>query len=131
MTSEVDALYPLIGHQLHHLINGPFSVAWVRVEMEDDFGSVGVFVDRGCGTYAYMTDEEGKLYDSLSELRRRYKECGLGSWTQATFKLGIQGKFSIEFGFEDVADVGRSSQRRDAWMARVLGPQAEAVWSAS
>jgi hypothetical protein len=128
MTPEIDALYPSIGHQLNRLIDGPFSIAWVRVEMEDDFGSVGVFVDRGRGTYEYLIDPEGSLYELFSELRRRHKEGGLGSWTQATFRLEGHGGFSIQFGFDDVTDLGQSGQRREAWMERELGPRAEVVW---
>jgi hypothetical protein len=67
----------------------------------------------------------------FSELRRRYREGRLGSWTQATFKLDSSGRFSIEFGFDDVTDLGKSGQRRDTWMKRELGPQAEVVWPES
>ena len=128
MTPELETLYPRIGQQLLDIAGEPFARGFIRVEMGDDFGSVGIFVDRGDGAYAYLTDDDGALYDLFSELRERCIGAGLGAWSQATFSLQGSGAFNIEFGHDDISDLGQGPQRRDAWVRRVLGAQARVHW---
>lgn len=128
MTPELDTLYPRIGQCLLDLAGEPFARGFIGVEMADDFGSVGLFVDRGDGFFHFLTDDDGTLFDLFSELRQRCIGAGLGAWSQATFALHGDGKFSIEFGHDDISDLGQGAQRRDAWIARVLGPQAQVRW---
>lgn len=54
---------------------------------------------------------------------------GMGAWSQATFTLGGNGKFSLQFGFDDVSDLGRASERRDCWMEEHLEPGAQVIRS--
>lgn len=128
MNAEIEQIDPLIGQYLQLMAGSAFSTAWVRVEMTEDFGSVGVFLDRGTGTVDYLTDMEGRLFDLFSELLRRFADGGLGAWTQATFTLDNKGSFKMDLDFDDVSDLAESSVRRDAWMARVLGSQPQVNW---
>lgn len=130
MTPEIESLYGRIGQQLLDTVGEPFAKGYARVEMADDYGSVGLFVDRGDGAWHYAVDESGDMFDSFAELRERCIAAGMGAWSQATFALQGSGKFSIEFGYDDISDMGAGSQRRSAWVARVLGPGAVVRWDA-
>jgi hypothetical protein len=129
MTPEVETLYPRIGQRLLDAAGEPFVRGYARVEMADDYGSVGLFVDRGDGGWRYLADDSGDLYELFGELRERCIAAGLGAWSQATFALQRDGRFSIEFGHDDISDLGAAPSRREAWVRRVLGPQASVRWS--
>jgi Protein of unknown function, DUF600 len=129
MTPDIESLYPRIGQTLVDVAGGPIALAHVHVEMADDVGSIGVFVDRGSGTYDYLTDDDGGLFDLFTELRQRHIDAGLGAWSQATFSLRDGGRFSIDYGHADVSDFGKGADRRADWMSRVLGPDAQVRWT--
>ena len=128
MSPDVENLYPRIGQRLLDVAGEPFARGYARVEMAEDHGSVGLFVDRGDGSYNYLIDDEGELFDLFSELRERCIGAGLGAWSQATFALQASGKFSIEFGHDDISDLGQAPKRREAWVRRVLGEGARVQW---
>jgi hypothetical protein len=129
MNQNVEALYSRIGQALSDLVGGAFKKAFARVEMADDFGSVGVFFDPGDGTYHYLTDDDDVLFDLFAQLRRACADAGMGEWSQATFTLTEQGAFNLGFGFDDISDLGEGSARRDRWMKEHLGLNAQIVWS--
>lgn len=129
MTPDLESLYPRIGQRLLDVAGEPFVRGYARVEMADDFGSVGLFIDRGDGGFAYLTDDDGDLFDLFAELRERCVAAGLGAWSTATFALQGSGQFSIEFGHDDISDLGQSPQRRAAWVRRVLGAEAQVRWA--
>lgn len=129
MNRQIEAMYGRIGQALVDVVGDDFHKAFVRVEMGDDVGSLGMFVDRGDGTWQYMTDDSDTLLDLFAELRGAGSTAGMGTWSQATFELSASGPFSIQFGFDDISDLGQSSARRDAWMKQHLGPHARIKWS--
>lgn len=128
MSERVEAMYGRIGQALADLI-GDGRKAFVRVEMADDFGSLGVFADGGDGTYRYLTDDSNTLFDLFAELRNVSRAEGMGAWSQATFELAGGGRFSIQYGFDDISDLGHGSARRDAWIKQHLGSDACVRWS--
>lgn len=128
MTPEIEALYRRIGQQMIDIAGDPFVNGYARVEMGGDFGSVALFVNRGDGTYEYMVDEPGDLFDAFAELRERCIGAGMGAWSQATFAIEANGTFSIDFGHDDIADMGAANTRRSAWVERVLGRNAVVHW---
>jgi len=121
-------MYESIGQALVDEVGDSFERVLVRVEMADGVGSVGVFVGRG-GTYWYRTDEHGTLFDLFAGLRGAARAAGSGEWSQATFELTAGGRFRIDYGFADISDWGQASARREEWLARHLGPQAQVIWS--
>lgn len=130
MTPEIESLYGRIGQAVVDSVDPPFTKGYVSVEMADDFGSVGMFVDRGDGLYDFEVDESGDLFDLFAELRERCITAGLGAWSQATFAVEANGRFSIDFGFDDISEMGAGAARRDAWVKRVLGQDAVVRWGA-
>ena len=45
MNNEIEALYSRIGQAVSDVVDGGFRKAYVRVEMADDYGSLGLFYD--------------------------------------------------------------------------------------
>jgi len=131
MSNEIEALYGHIGQAVSDLAGGGFRKAYVRVEMADDYGSLGLFYDPGTGTFHYATDDHGTLFELFADLRRQSIAAGVGAWSQATFTLDGTGTFTIDFGFDDISDMGRGGERRQQWIARHLGADARVVWPPS
>lgn len=129
MNEKIEALYGRIGQALVDVVGGDFKKAHARVEMADDFGSVGVFAGGADGAYRYHTDDDDDLFELFAELRRLCIDAGMGAWSQATFTLAEDGKFSLQFGFDDISDLGQASERRDRWMQEHLEPGAQVIWS--
>jgi hypothetical protein len=71
--------------------------------------------------------------DSLEHLfidmNAAFKKAGKPPFTQATFALSSNGKFSVDFGYDDVSDIGLSSERRSEWVRHYLGDNAEINWA--
>jgi hypothetical protein len=128
MTPEIEALYERIGDKLLEVAGDRFKRGYIRVEMADDVGSVGIFVDRGDGQWHYLVDESGTLFDDFAELRERCVAAGMGAWSQATFRLDADQRLSVDFGYDDITDLGASNERRAAWIERELGPNARVNW---
>lgn len=128
MTPEIESLYRRIGQQMIDVAGESFAKVYARVEMADDVGSVGLFVNRGDGAYHYLVDESGELFDAFFELRRLCSQAGMGAWSQATFAVDSSAKFSIDFGYDDVSDMSAGSARRSAWVERVLGQDVVVHW---
>lgn len=51
MPPEIEAFYQRIGQRLLDIADQPFVQGYIRVEMADDFGSVGLFIERGDGRW--------------------------------------------------------------------------------
>jgi hypothetical protein len=129
VNEQIEAMYGRIGRALADLIGDDCRKAFVCVEMGDDFGSLGVFAHAGDGTYQFLTDDTDTLFVLFAELRNASRAAGLGEWSQATFELSGGGRFSIQYGFDDISDLGQGSARRDAWIRQHLGPDARVQWS--
>ena len=128
MTEHVEALYRRIGQAAVDIVGDEFARLFVRVEMAESHGSIGLFVDRGDGAFEYAIDDGDALHDLFAELRAAAGQAGLGEWTQATFALAGGGAFSIQYGFDDISDLGQASARRNAWIAKHLGVDAQIKW---
>lgn len=60
-----------------------------------------------------------QLFPCLRDLWNQYKESGQELWSTLTMIIN-QGKFKIEFGYEDLSEVS-SFERRLAWRYHRLG----------
>lgn len=128
MNNEIEALNARIGQAVSGLVGGGFRKAYVYVEMADDYGSLGLFYDPGTGAFHYATDADDALFDLFAELRQQSIAAGMGAWSQATFTIDGTGTFTIDFGFDDISDMGRGGERRERWIAQHLGAAARIVW---
>jgi YezG-like immunity protein len=126
---EIEALYRRIGRSVAELVGGSFRKACVRVEMGDEYGSLGAFYDPGTGEFHYATGDDDALFDLFVDLRRRSIAAGMRTWSQATFTVDDAGKTNVDFGFDDISDMALDGERRQRWMAQNLGANARVIWS--
>jgi hypothetical protein len=75
-----------------------------------------------------MCDGLDEVEKKFGELRNRFKRAGGEAWTGATFTLSAEGKFSIDYTYDDVSDFGRASERREVWMKKYLGENPVIDW---
>ncbi|MFJ5965887.1 immunity protein YezG family protein [Bacillus sp. NPDC093026] len=62
------------------------------------------------------------LLHSFEKLKEEYIKNGLGAWTTATLQLEQSGKFSIEYGYEDIYSIGLNGvQRKAVWKYETFG----------
>jgi hypothetical protein len=66
------------------------------VQFKDDAGTEGYFEFENAPRRAI-----GDINRALVELRREYAEGGGEAWNRATFTAHRDGKFNVEFAYED------------------------------
>ena len=92
MNDEIEALYRRIGQGVADLVGGSFHKAYVRVEMADDYGTLGAFYDPGTGEFQYAGDDDALFVD----LRRR--ACRPAWGRGRGHSPSTARKFSVDFG---------------------------------
>ncbi|TYS31220.1 immunity protein YezG family protein [Bacillus pumilus] len=55
-----------------------------------------------------------KLLHTLENLKKEYIKNGFGDWSTAIIKMEQPGKFSIEYGYEDIYSLGIDGDQRIA-----------------
>ncbi|MDR2220740.1 MAG: antitoxin YezG family protein [Methylobacillus sp.] len=125
---EAENFYPKIGQLIYDAILDDFDTAWMRVEMMDDTWAYGMFYLKPNGRFQYLNTGLNKVTEKFRELRNCFKSAGCEVWSGATFILSAQGKFSIDYTYEDVSDVGRGSERRKVWIKKYFGDNPVIDW---
>lgn len=128
MNDQIEACYPKIAQSLVDLLPDNFEDAFIRVEMIDDVWSVGIFYRKDNGRYGYLNQNIETLADNFQKLRTYFKVAGEEPFTTSTFRLSNSGKFSIDFGYEDVSDFGMAAERRKTWIKKYLGDNPQIDW---
>ena len=77
MISNAEEHYTKIGRCIFDKAPHEFEVAYARVEMLDDVGSLGVFYEISEDQYVYINEGVGDLFSIFRDLRDRFKS-GLG-----------------------------------------------------
>ncbi|MFJ5965579.1 immunity protein YezG family protein [Bacillus sp. NPDC093026] len=59
---------------------------------------------------------------AFERLKEEYIKNDLGAWTTATLQSEQSGKFSIEYGYEDIYSIGLNGvQRKAVWEYETFG----------
>lgn len=96
--------------------------------MTDDVSSVGIFHTQPDGKIYYINKDVDAIDDHFFEMREAFKTGGLVPWSTATFRLTGEGKFGIDFGYDDISDFGFWSERRNEWVKSYLGDNPTIIW---
>lgn len=121
MNPQIEAFYPVIGQKAYDLVPIEFTKLWVKVEMIDDVSSIGIFCQTKTGNFCAFYDELDDLTDTFYAMRNTFVATGHPPFFTATFILTDAGKFSIDFGYDDVSDFGMMMERREEWIKKYLG----------
>lgn len=128
MSEQIGDSYPKIAQLVVDLSPDNFEEIFFRVEMIDDVWSAGMFYRRNNGGYGYINEGLNSITDKFRELRDLFKDTVGEPFSTSTFRLTSAGKFSIDFGYEDVSDFGMASARREIWIRKYLGDNPQIDW---
>ncbi|BAT48802.1 uncharacterized protein BTUAT1_16680 [Bacillus altitudinis] len=129
--------YKKIAEAINEMIPCDWDKVWMYAEILDDSAGITFYFtepnneERVYGhdipkrysvsnsTYKHLFVE---LSEILEELKKEYIKNGLGAWTTATLELEKSGKFSTDFGYEDVYSLGIDNVQRIAvWEYETFG----------
>ncbi|TBU74373.1 hypothetical protein DNK06_19610 [Pseudomonas daroniae] len=125
MTPEIEALYPEIGQELLNALPSDFRQAWATAELLDDVSGTEVFYQTQQNEYFHIYDGLDDLDDLIFNLREQFKSLKQDVWSTITVWLNEEGRFSIDFGYEDVSDLGTAGARRKDWIKKNIGEHAK------
>lgn len=121
-TPFIESFYPKIGQAAFDAVPFEFSELWVSSEIDEDVSGTSLFVKTKDGSYRFSgpTEELDRL---LYLMREAFVSEGKKPWSTATLWVDSEGKFSIDFGYEDISDLDYESElnRRADWIRRYLG----------
>ncbi|MCY8951431.1 antitoxin YezG family protein [Bacillus atrophaeus] len=136
-TEKMGQLYQKIAEQINDIIPSEWNRVVLYAEILDDSREVYFFFNSNeSDEFIYSHDipehfqVSEQIYDDLliklqnlfDELRNEYKENNPEVWTNLTLKLESNGKFSIDYDYEDViASELNGTQRQVVWEYKHLG----------
>jgi hypothetical protein len=128
MNKNIESLYPEIGEMLLDLIPENFQQAWIRVEMIEDVWSSGIFFTEPNGRVRYLNKNLEEMNRRFRQLRSLFVVAGNPPFTTATYHLRPNGKFTIDYGYDDVSDFSLAPQRRENWIKKYIGENTKIDW---
>lgn len=129
MNEKIEAIYPIIAQLIADLLPPDFQESFFSIEMIDDVWGEELFYRRDNGRYGYINEGLNSITDKFRELRDLFKTTVGEPFSMSTFRLTSAGKFSIDFGYEDVSDFGLAPARREIWIKKYLGENPQIDWS--
>ncbi|MCK6162454.1 MULTISPECIES: immunity protein YezG family protein [Bacillus] len=134
---SIEQYYKKIAEAINEIIPCDWDKVWMYAEILDDSAGITFYFtepnNEEC-VYGHDIPERYRVSDStydhllveLSEvfedLKKEYIKNGLGAWTTATLQLEKSGKFSIEYGYEDILNIGLYGiQRIEVWEYETFG----------
>lgn len=125
MTPEIEALYPEIGQEMFSALPANFKQAWATAELLDDVSGTEIFYQSQQNEHFHIYDGLDDLDDLIFNLREQFKSSNKEPWSTITVWLNEEGNFSIDFGYEDVSDLGEAGARREEWIKKTMGEHAK------
>ncbi|UDF18266.1 antitoxin YezG family protein [Bacillus pumilus] len=126
---ELEINYKKIAESINELIPCDWDKVWMYAEILDDSAEIVFYFNEqnekeyvnghqiphkynvSKSTYIHLLYELSEIFE---ELKKTYIQNDLGAWTTATLQLDDSGKFTIDFGYEDVYSLGIDNVQRIA-----------------
>ena len=123
MTPEIEAQYQAIADVLRQALDDRFATSWVYAEMLEGTGVTSAYYEDAAGALHFLDDDMVNLalYRAFAKLRQLWSAEFDQAWSTATYTVGSDGKFAIDFGYADVSDAGLTFERRDNWERQQFG----------
>ncbi|MEH7650658.1 immunity protein YezG family protein [Bacillus safensis] len=134
---ELEVNYKNIAETIDEMIPCDWDKVWMYAEILDDSAGITFYFTEPNNeerVYGHDIPERyrvsNSIYDHLlyklskhfRNLKKGYVKNGLGAWTTVNLNLDKSGKFSIDFGYEDVYSLGIDHiQRRAVWEYETFG----------
>ncbi|WP_111292589.1 immunity protein YezG family protein [Bacillus safensis] len=129
--------YKRIAEIINEMIPVKWDKVWMYAEIIDDSSEVNFyFCNPGNEELIYGHDISEmysvsnsiykelllKLLHSFEDLKKKYVNSGFEEWSTAILKMEQQGKFSIEYGYENIYSIGINGDQRIAvWEYETFG----------
>ena len=123
----IETFYPQIGQLIVGALPD-FKEAWISIEMTDDVWGAEAFFRAPNNQIKYLNEGLVDIEMAFLEMRKAFKLLGKDPFATVTFWLSDTGKFSVDFGYEDVSNFGLVDERRDVWIKKYLGDDAQIQW---
>ncbi|RST64205.1 DUF600 family protein [Bacillus pumilus] len=126
---KIEENYKEIAAIINEMIPVEWNKVWMYAEIVDDSSEVNFYFcnpDSEELIYGHNIPEKYsvsnsiykklllKLLHSLENLKKEYIKDGFGDWSTAIIKMEQPGKFSIEYGYEDIYSLGIDGDQRIA-----------------
>ncbi|MGD6974587.1 immunity protein YezG family protein [Bacillus altitudinis] len=134
---KIEINYKEISATLNEMIPCNWGKVWLYAEIVDDSSEITFYfctLDDEELVYGHKIPKKYNLsesiyddflislYDSFERLKEEYIKNDLGVWTTATLQLDHTGKFSIEYGYDDIYSLGIDNVQRIAvWEYETFG----------
>ncbi|MFS8152622.1 immunity protein YezG family protein [Vreelandella titanicae] len=128
MNNEIERHYPKVAEKIYDVVPENFQAAYFHMEVTDDVWGGELFYSTANKEYKYKNENLESVIEEVKTIRELHKSSGEEPFTIVTFILMNTGKFSLEFGYDDISDFGRASERRDEWINKQLGEEAKIDW---
>ncbi|MDR0125747.1 immunity protein YezG family protein [Bacillus zhangzhouensis] len=134
---ELESNYKKIAESINEMIPCDWEKVWMYAEILDDSAGITFYFTEPNNEECVYGDDIPERYkvsnsiynhllvelcEAFEELKNEYIKNDLGAWTTATLQLEKSGKFSIEYGYEDVYSLGIDNiQRVEVWEYETFG----------
>ncbi|WP_111292756.1 immunity protein YezG family protein [Bacillus safensis] len=133
---NIEKKYEEIAEILNTMIPAKWDKVWTYAEIVDDSLEAIFYFNTADENLIYGHKIPKKynvselIYDELlvdllhtfKDLKEEYIKNNLGAWTTATLALEKSGKFSIDYGYEDIYSIGLNGvQRKAVWKYETFG----------
>ncbi|MCM2988257.1 antitoxin YezG family protein [Bacillus safensis] len=134
---KIEEDYKRIEEIINEMIPVKWDKVWMYAEIIDDSSEVNFyFCNPGNEELIYGHDISEmysvsnsiykelllKLLHSFEDLKKKYVNSGFEEWSTAILKMEQQGKFSIEYGYENIYSIGINGDQRIAvWEYETFG----------
>ncbi|MCM2988292.1 antitoxin YezG family protein [Bacillus safensis] len=134
---SIEHFYKKIAESINEMIPCNWDKVWMYAEILDDSAEIIFYFNEQNGetyvtgheiphkynvrksTYIHLLYELSKIFE---ELKKEYIKNSLGAWTTVTLQLDYTGKFSIEYGYDDVYSLSIDNVQRIAvWEYEMFG----------
>jgi Protein of unknown function, DUF600 len=127
MNVLVESFYPKIGQALFDALP-IFSEAWLNFDsIEDVWGYEAFYLDANA-SIRYQNEGLDVCVELLRGMRQAFIDSGLEPFTESFFYMTEAGKFTIDFSYDDISDFGLAGERRNVWIKKVFGENAQIQW---
>lgn len=128
MNERIEDFYPRLGQTFYDTLPS-CREAWLTFESIGDVWGAESFYKTNDEKIHYKNEGLEETEKLLCEMRQEFINSNLEPFSQAVFHLRESGKFTMDFGYEDVSDFGLSGERRTLWMKKTFGENIQIQWS--
>lgn len=123
MSKTLEQLYEEAATLINRTIPEPWETAWLQVEIHGDEsggGGAGFYNTKNSPDVVRYFEFGPDYYAIWFDIWKFFREHGKQPWSTATFTLRHNGKFDIQFGYQDLL-AENEYDRRLTWEKTHLG----------